>query len=160
MKHLEQLHRSSKSLASHIRCSRCNQIKRDVRVLNCLHMYCHRCILQLRDQGQKGNAITGFSAKCVHDGCNQVVSGKTTVIDSEIIDFLQWYDQQQPAISSIPCQIHVLNTAVGRHPNDVGIKETLDHFQKQARAMQSVPYGDQPCDLMIIAKLIRKPYLN
>jgi hypothetical protein len=159
MKHLEQLHRAGKSISSTIRCSRCQQIKRDVRVLNCLHLYCHRCVLQLRGQAQHGNAITGFQSTCVKPGCNQVVSGKTTVIDSEIVDFLQWYDQQPPAITSKVCQLHVLNTACARYPDDDGINAKLQQVQNQFRAAHNAVVGDQPIDLMVIAKLCRKPYL-
>ncbi|ETI27456.1 hypothetical protein G647_09646 [Cladophialophora carrionii CBS 160.54] len=159
MKHLEQLHRGGKSISSTIRCSRCQQIKRDVRVLNCLHLYCHRCVLQLRGQAQHGNAVTGFQSTCVKPGCNQVVSGKTTVIDSEIVDFLQWYDQQSPVITSKVCQLHVLNTASARYPDDDGIKAKLQQVQSQFRAAHNAAVGDQPVDLMVIAKLCRKPYL-
>ncbi|EXJ58050.1 hypothetical protein A1O7_05473 [Cladophialophora yegresii CBS 114405] len=159
MKHLEQLHRAGKSISSNIRCSRCQQIKRDVRVLNCLHLYCHRCVLQLRGQAQHGNATTGFQSTCVKPGCNQVVSGKTTVIDSEIVDFLQWYDQQSPVITSKVCQLHVLNTASARYPEDNGVKAKLQQVQGQIRAAHHAAVGDQPVDLMVIAKLCRKPYL-
>lgn len=161
MKQLEQMHRSSQSIASTIKCCRCQQIKRDVRVLNCLHMYCHRCVLQLRGEAQHGNAVTGFQSTCVKAGCKQIVSGKTTVIDSEIMDFLQWYDQQAPALASIPAQLHLLNTAVTRYPDDDAIKAKLQHVQSQFAAMQATGRADhQLADLMQIAKLCRKPYLN
>ena len=159
MKHLEQLHRAGKPIASAIRCSRCQQIKRDVRALNCLHLYCHRCVLQLRGQAQHGNAITGFQSTCVKPGCNQIVSGKTTVIDSDIIDFLQWYDQQSPAVTNMVCFLHVLNTAVAKYPEDKGIKAKLQQVQNQFKAMQNGSLGDGLVDLMAVAKLCRKPYL-
>ncbi len=158
MKNLEQLHRGGKAIASAIRCSRCQQIKRDVRALNCLHLYCHRCVLQLRGQAQHGNAVTGFQSTCVKLGCNQIVSGKTTVIDSDIIDFLQWYDQQSPAITNVVCQIHVLNTAVAKFPDDNRIKTKLQQVQAQLKAMQTSSLGDGLVDLMAMAKLCRKPF--
>jgi hypothetical protein len=160
MKHLEQLHQKGKPINTIIRCCRCQQIKRDVRVLNCLHMYCHRCVLQLRGDGLHGNAVTGFQSTCVKPGCKQVVSGKTTVIDSEIVDFLQWYDSQPPMVASMACQIHALTTAVAKYPNDQGIKAKLQQTQNQFRAMsQNAGFRDPPVDLMVIAKLIRKPYV-
>ena len=122
-------------------------------------MYCHRCILQLRGEAQKGNAITGFQSQCVKPGCSQVVAGKTTVIDSEIIEFLQWYDGQSPALASVPAQLHILNMATIKYPEDEGIKRKLEQVQNHFKALQVTAIGDTSCDLMAIAKLCRKPYL-
>ncbi|OAP59941.1 hypothetical protein AYL99_04943 [Fonsecaea erecta] len=159
MKSLEQLHQGGQEITEVIKCVRCKAIKRDARVLNCLHLYCHRCILQLRGEASKGDAIRGFQSFCVKDNCTQVVSGKTTVIDGEIIEFLQWYDKQPADVTSFPAQIQVLSSAVAKYPEDDGIQRKLDQTEKQYKAHQSSGGGgDVPCDLMQIAKLARKPY--
>ncbi|KIY00557.1 uncharacterized protein Z520_03220 [Fonsecaea multimorphosa CBS 102226] len=158
MKHLEQLHQTSQDISEILKCSRCHAAKRDVRVLNCLHLYCHRCILQLRTEAQKGDAIRGFQSFCVKPGCEQVVSGKTTVIDGEIIEFLEWYDKQSPAVTSLPAQINVLSSAAAKYPEDDDIKRKLEQTEMQYEALQANAGTDMTCDLMQIAKLARKPY--
>ncbi|OAG43966.1 hypothetical protein AYO21_01818 [Fonsecaea monophora] len=158
MKRLEQLHQSGQDIGAILKCSRCQAIKRDVRVLNCLHLYCHRCILWLRHEAQKGDAVRGFQSFCVQPECKQVVSGKTTVIDSEIMEFLQWYDKQSPAVTSLPAQLNVLSSAVAKYPEDDEIKHKLEQMQLRYKTLQANAVMDVPCDLMQIAKLARKPY--
>ncbi|EXJ69053.1 uncharacterized protein A1O5_07988 [Cladophialophora psammophila CBS 110553] len=155
---LEQTHQYGGAITEMLKCARCQVIKRDVRVLNCLHLYCHRCILKLRTEASKGDAVKGFQSFCVKPACTQVVSGKTTVIDSDIIDFLQWYDKQSPTITSLPAQVNVLNAALVKYPEDEDIKRKLDQVQAQYGTLLASGEADIPCDLMQIAKLARKPY--
>lgn len=158
MKHLEQMHQQGRSIASNIRCSRCQQSRRDARVLNCLHMYCHKCILQLRAEAGKGDARTGFRAFCVRPGCDEAVSGKTTVVDSELIDFLIWYDSQPASVKHGAAQVFVLSAALVKNPGDDDIKRKLDSVETQVNALRLTGGVDGPCDLLKIAKLARKPY--
>ncbi|OQV06766.1 hypothetical protein CLAIMM_11293 [Cladophialophora immunda] len=158
MKQLEQLHQGSQAITDCLKCSRCLVIKRDVRVLNCLHLYCHRCILQLRTEAAKGDPIRGFNSFCVKPDCKQVVSGKTTVIDPEIMDFLQWYDKQPAGITSLPAQLNVLCAAAAKYPEDDEIKHKWEQAQLQYNALRAGNALDMPCDLMQMAKLVRKPY--
>ena len=158
MTKLETLHKKGKSIANHIKCSKCLQIKRDARVLNCLHIYCHKCVLNLRASASKGSPVHGFRAFCVTTGCTEPVSGKTTVVDPEIIEFLSWYDAQAPEVTETEAKLWIVNTALERKPDNADIKRKLRSIEREIQGPEQSGTEDGPCDLLQMAKLARKPY--
>ncbi|KAI1618631.1 hypothetical protein EDD37DRAFT_647422 [Exophiala viscosa] len=158
LKHIELLHQQRKSIANLLRCSKCQNNRRDVRILRCLHIYCHKCILTLRAAAEKGDAMTGFSSACVVAGCTEIVIGKTSVLDSDLIDFLQWYDTQDAGIRHGPAQAQVLKLALDKTPDDEDVKAKSKAVQRELDSARLRGVVDSPCDLVKIAKLVRKPY--
>lgn len=158
LKQVESLHQQGKSITTLIKCSKCQNNRRDVRILNCLHLYCHRCILTLRATAEKGDAVTGFRASCVIPGCPEVVSGKTAVLDSDIVEFLTWYDTQPAGIQHGPAQIQVMKAALDKTPDDEDVKAKSKAIKKVVDDDRMRGAISPPCDLIKIARLIRKPY--
>lgn len=158
IKHLESLHQQGKPITPVIRCSRCQEVRRDSRVLNCMHLYCHRCIVKLRNEAQKGDPKIGFRAFCVQNGCDEVVSGKTAVVEGDVVDLLNWYDKQPAGVTMGAARLHVLNDALAKRPDDEDIKAKKESVQTQLNAMRLSGGSDGPCDLLEVTKLAKKPY--
>lgn len=157
MKKLEVAHaQNALPITDLLKCSKCQQIKRDSRVLNCLHVYCHRCTQKLRIEAEKGDAFHGFKAYCVQEGCTEVVSGKTAVIDAEVMEFLVWYDKQSPGLTTSLAQLQVLKAAQKRRPGEILIKTHLADVRKKMKARETVGENDQICNLLEVAKLAKK----
>ncbi|EHY53007.1 hypothetical protein HRR90_003637 [Exophiala dermatitidis] len=158
MKQLETEHRQGNSIEEMITCSRCEQIKPKCRILNCLHLYCHKCVLALRADAEKGNPVTGFRAFCVKQGCNVEVSGKTSVVEPEAMAFLKWYNEQPANLTATVAQKHVLETALEDFPEDDEIERKLDHVNAKVDQLNATGQPDKLCDLVHCVKLARKPY--
>ncbi|EXJ90561.1 hypothetical protein A1O1_03664 [Capronia coronata CBS 617.96] len=158
IKRLESIHRQGGSIASLIRCPRCQHIKSKCRILSCLHLYCHKCVLALRTEAEKGNAVTGFRAFCVKPDCDAEVSGKTSVVESEAMSFLKWYDDQPACLTSTAAQLHILNGALEDFPDEHEIQRKLSVVQAQAKHLKRTNQADAPADLLQLVKLARKPY--
>ena len=158
MQKLQKLHQHGKSVAKDIKCSKCQQLRRDVRVLSCLHLYCHKCIVSLRNSAEKGDAVTGFRAFCVVQDCKGSIAGKTSVVDPELIDFLGWYDTQTAALPTSAAQLHVLKYSLDRTPDDEDVKAKKMAVEKEISNARIRGELDLPVDLVKIARLARKPY--
>lgn len=157
MKKLEVAHaQNALSITNLLKCSKCHQIKRDARVLNCLHVYCHRCTQKLRVEAEKGDARNGFKAYCVQDNCTEVVSGKTAVIDAEVMELLVWYDKQSPGITTSQAQVHVLKAAHQKRPEETLIKTHLADVRKKIKQRETTGENDTVCNLLEVAKLAKK----
>ncbi|KIX02382.1 uncharacterized protein Z518_08323 [Rhinocladiella mackenziei CBS 650.93] len=107
---------------------------------------------------EKGDLVRGFRAFCVKPDCNETVTGKTSVLDAEVIEFLLWYDRQSAAVTSGTAQLHVLSTALAKSPEDDDIKRKLDAMQNQLKRLRLKGEVHGPCNLLQAAKLVRKPY--
>ncbi|KAK7900418.1 hypothetical protein LTR67_002700 [Exophiala xenobiotica] len=158
MQKLQSLHQHGKSIAKDIKCSKCQHLRRDVRVLACLHLYCHKCIVSLRNSAEKGDAVTGFRAFCIVPNCNASVAGKTSVVDPELIDFLGWYDTQTAALPTSAAELHVMKYSLDRTPDDEDVKAKKKAVEKAISDARIRGLLDPPVDLIKIAKLARKPY--
>ncbi|KAK6383682.1 hypothetical protein LTS17_002974 [Exophiala oligosperma] len=155
---VQQLHQAGKTISRTLQCSKCQNVRRDVRVLSCLHLYCHKCIIALRNEASAGDALTGFKASCAVGDCKGSVSGKTSVIDGEIIDFLNWYDTQDAAIGDFPCQIQVMKLAFDKTPDDDDVRVKKQAVEKEVGDAQMNGETDTPVDLVKLVRLIRKPF--
>lgn len=100
----------------------------------------------------------GFRAFCVYPSCNSVVSGKTSVLDAEIIQFLVWYDTQPPDVKTWPAQMQVFRNALDKSPDDADIKNKAKAVQLENQASRQKGVADTVCDVLQMAKLARKPY--
>ncbi|KAL2417557.1 hypothetical protein ABEF95_012380 [Exophiala dermatitidis] len=158
MKQLETEHRQGNSIEEMITCSRCELVKPKCRILNCLHLYCHKCVLALRADAEKGNPVTGFRAFCVKQGCNVEVSGKTSVVEPEAMAFLKWYNEQPANLTATVAQKHVLETALEDFPEDEEIERKLDHVNAKVDQLNATGQPDKLCELVHCVKLARKPY--
>ncbi|KAK4943026.1 hypothetical protein LTR10_017411 [Elasticomyces elasticus] len=158
LKHIEVLHQKRKGIANLLKCSKCQNNRRDVRILRCLHIYCHKCILTLRAAAEKGDAQTGFNSACVVAGCPEVVTGKTSVLDADLIDFLLWYDAQDAGIQHGPAQLQVMKLALEKTPNDEDVKAKDYTIKREIDNARLRGVVHSPCDLVKIASLVRKPY--
>jgi hypothetical protein len=157
MKKLEVAHaQNALSITSLLKCAKCQQIKRDARVLNCLHVYCHRCTQKLRVEAENGNSKIGFKAHCIVDNCTEVVSGKTAVIDAEVMELLVWYDKQSPGLTTSTAQIQVLKAAHQKRPDEPIIKSHLAEVRKQQKQREASGENDTVCNLLEVAKLAKK----
>lgn len=157
MKKFEVAHaHNALSITELLKCSKCKQIKRDARVLNCLHVYCHRCTQKLRVEAEKGDAKNGFKANCVQQGCSEIVSGKTAVIDAEVMELLVWYDKQSPGLTTSAAQIQVLKAAHQKRPDEASIKAQLADVRKKQKQLEATGENDTVCNLLEVAKLAKK----
>ncbi|EXJ81015.1 hypothetical protein A1O3_07303 [Capronia epimyces CBS 606.96] len=158
IKQLETVHVEGKPITELIKCSRCQQFKPKCRILVCMHLYCHKCVLTLRAEAEKGNPVTGFRAFCVKPDCNGLVSGKTSVVESEAMAFLKWYDEQPADLTSTAAQLHVLNGALDEFPDDPEIERKLNVVHAQINKFRLTAQPDVRCNLLQLVKLARKPY--
>jgi hypothetical protein len=152
------MHHQGESIGDLLQCSKCHEKKRDTRVLNCLHLYCQKCVVALRTEAEKGDAVLGFRAFCVVQGCNAHVSGKTLVVDEELIKFLTWYDTQPVNVPSGPAQLQVVKAALEKFPGDREVEQKLANIQRGIKALKDIGEPEPECDLLLIAKLARKPW--
>jgi hypothetical protein len=155
---LQKLHQSGKSISRVLQCSKCQNVRRDVRVLSCLHLYCHKCIVTLRNEASAGDALTGFKASCSVGDCKGSVSGKTSVIDGDIVDFLNWYDTQDAAIGHNTAQLQVMKLALEKTPDDDDVRDKKRAVEKGVHDAKRRKEIDLPVDLVKLVKLIRKPF--
>ena len=100
----------------------------------------------------------GFRAFCVKTGCTEVVSGKTSVVDADVVEFLVWYDNQPPNVSMSAAEMKVLSSASLKRPGDADVKLKMDGVKERIRELQVSGEPDEPCDLLRVAQLARKPY--
>ncbi|KIW19836.1 hypothetical protein PV08_00411 [Exophiala spinifera] len=155
---LQNLHQSGKSIARVLRCCKCQNARRDVRVLSCLHLYCHKCIITLRNDASAGDALTGFKAACSVSDCKGAVSGKTSVIDGDIVDFLNWYDTQDAAVGTFASQIQVMKLALQKTPDDDDVRAKKIAVERDVNDAKRKGEIDTPVDLIKLVRLIRKPF--
>lgn len=158
IKRLETLHQQGTSIADLLKCSRCKETKAKCRILSCLHLYCHKCVLALRNAAEKGNPVTGFRAFCVQPDCDNEVSGKTSVVESEAMTFLKWYDEQPAGLTSTAARLHVLNGAIADFPDDNEVQRKLSVVNAQIKQLRLTGQPDKKADLLQLVKLARKPY--
>jgi len=161
MKKLEVAHaQNALPLTELLRCSKCDQVKRDARVLNCLHIYCHRCTQRLRVDAEVGSAEHGFKSFCVKQNCSQVVAGKTAVLDAEVMELLVWYDKQSPGLTTSAAQLHVLKSVLKKKPTHNLAAAMLDELQKRMKVRERTGENDEVCNLLEVAKLAKKLCVN
>lgn len=161
MKKLEVAHaQNALPIAEHLKCSKCDQIKRDSRVLNCLHVYCHKCTQKLRVDAEVGSAEHGFKAFCVKPNCSEVVSGKTAVIDTDVMELLVWYDKQSPGLTTSTAQMHVFKSVLKKKPTHSMVTLMMDDLKKKMKAREQTGENDEVCNLLEVAKLAKKLGLN
>lgn len=153
---VQTTHRAGRSIDGMIRCGKCNEIKRDARVLNCNHVYCHRCIQKLRIEAERGDALLGFRPYCMQPNCNEVVSGKTAVVFAEVMELLIWYDNQARGVNNIDCKMHMLNKAKEKKPTDSTIKNLLAEVAQAKTAEIMAGNASEACDLLEMTRFARK----
>jgi hypothetical protein len=152
---MEDKHKQGQRITDDITCANCKIVRRDARVLNCLHLYCHRCTQKLRNEALKGDAVRGFQAYCVKPNCRAIIMGKTAIIDPEVIEFLIWYDGQVPAIGHAMAHIQALQMALDKKPGDAKLKEEVKKLRKASLGSAGGQL-DKWCDVLEIAKVIVK----
>ncbi|KIV89646.1 hypothetical protein PV10_07032 [Exophiala mesophila] len=153
---VQTTHRTGQSIHDMLRCGKCNEWKRDARVLNCSHVYCHRCVQKLRIEAERGDALLGFRPYCIQPNCTEIVSGKTAVIFAEVMELLVWYDRQSPVVNNIDCKLYMLAKAKEKKPADNTIKNLLAEVSQSKTVAHMAGNAAEPCDLLEMARFARK----